>query len=139
MNSWVWFESYLDGIHLLGRLQGEMSKALKPYKRDKKEELMMLLALGFVRCESHFEFHPNFGSSKIVVAYCIQNSSIIAFCTVRILQNLEHEVKILLCYKHTLRKDHNNCWFIYVTSQNSLGNTRNHFPILPTSFYLFPS
>ena len=43
----------MNDIHLVRRLYGESSKALKPYKRDEKDDSKKLLALGFVICESH--------------------------------------------------------------------------------------
>ena len=60
----------MDDIHIIGRFHGELFKGLKPYMRDKEEELIKLLELGFVRCEFRFKFHYDFNSSKFVC--CIQ-------------------------------------------------------------------
>ena len=96
---------------------------LKPYKRDQKGRTEEAFSIGFVRCESHFELHSNFYSSKIVCL--IQTWTIIAMCILRILRNLEDEVEILLNYKHTSRMDRNNPWLTFLISYNSLGNTRH--------------
>ena len=55
LSSLVW---YVDDIHWVGRMHGELPKIVKFHSRDKRrKELQKHLALGFVQCEAPVVFH----------------------------------------------------------------------------------